>query len=357
VARRASLRARFALWTALAIVATIAAYSTVVYLFLGPEFQEFRRGEEQAEEQGGEEVWDAIGVAGPLALAGGVIAALLLSKRALAPIDDVIAAAGDISAHDLHTRLPVPARDDELRQLVLALNGLLARLEDGFGALARQAAEASHELRTPLAVIATELEVALRRPRGEDEWRAVATRTLDEIRRLTGLVEALLELSRAGAPAAGGADVDLLALVEQVCGALSGAADARGVALELGASAAITVRGHGGALEGALRNLVGNALRFTPRGGRVEVSLDAGHDEVRIHVDDTGPGVDPAERARVFEPFQRGRAAKDASGVGLGLAIVKKVAQAHGGEVAASTSPLGGARFTIALPVTPPISQ
>jgi len=84
----------------------------------------------------------------------------------------------------------VPARQDELRELVVALNGLLARLEDGFGALAREAAEASHELRTPLAVIATDLEVALRRPRDADEWERVAGDALAEIRRLAGLVEA-----------------------------------------------------------------------------------------------------------------------------------------------------------------------
>jgi two-component system OmpR family sensor kinase len=351
--RRASLRRRFATWVALAILGSIAIYGVVVYVLVSDEIPKIASGDPtEAGEKGGAEVLESILLAAPIALAGGVAAALILSKRALAPIDDAVATASEITANDLHRRLPVPARDDELRALALALNGLIARMEDGFGALARQAAEASHELRTPLTVIATELEVALRRPRDAAEWQGVGARTLDEIRRLSALVEALLELSRAGAvPAAGGGAVDVVAVAEQVCGGLAGAAEARGVALDLDACPAAQVRGHGGALEGALRNLVGNALRFTPGGGRVIVRVEQAG-EIAIHVDDSGPGVAPDERALVFEPFHRGRAAEASprDGVGLGLAIVRKVVTAHGGAIAIADSPLGGARFTITLP-------
>jgi two-component system OmpR family sensor kinase len=348
---RSSLRRRFAIWVAAAIVATIALYGVVVYLLVSAEIPKITSGDpDEAGERGGEEILEAMLLAAPIALAGGVAAAGLLSKRALAPIDDVVAAAGELTAHDLHTRLPEPARDDELRALVVALNALLARLGEGFDALGRQAAEASHELRTPLAVIATELEVALRRPRDAAAWEETATRTLAEVRRLSTLVDGLLELSRAGAPAAGGAPVDVVAVAEQVCGGLAAAAEARGVTLELDAPDPASVRGHGGAIEGALRNLVGNALRFTPRGGRVIVRVGSGAD-VRVSVEDSGPGVAPDERERVFEPFVRGAASAAApGGLGLGLAIVRKVVQAHDGAVAVADSPLGGARFTITLP-------
>jgi len=354
---RASLRRRFAIWMALAILASLAAYGVIVYVLVGDEMTEIRTGREARGERGGEEVLEALLLAGPIALVGGAAAAWFLARRALAPIDDVVAAAAEMTASDLHRRLPVPARQDELRELVVTLNGLLARLEDGFGALAREAAEASHELRTPLAVIATDLEVALRRPRDADEWERVAGDALAEIRRLAGLVEGLLELARAGAaPAASGAAVDLVAIGELVCGSLTGAAEARGVALELDGAAGATVRGHAGALEGAVHNLVANAIRHAPAGGRVRILVEAGAGEVRVHVDDSGPGVAPADRARVFEPFWRRPGADDGAGgaaprgVGLGLAVVQRVATAHGGQARVEGSPLGGARFTIVLP-------
>jgi signal transduction histidine kinase len=351
---RASLRRRFATWMALAILASLSIYGVAVYVLVSGEMAEIGRGEEAPGEEGAEEILDAVLLAGPIALAGGIAAALLLSRRALAPINDVVAAAGAITAHDLHRRLPEPARDDELRDLVLALNGLLARLEDGFGAVARGAALASHELRTPLTAIATELEVALRRPREPDEWRAIATRTQGEIRRLAGLVEALLELSRAGAPSAAGGAVDVAAVAEQACGGLAGAAEAREVALDLDAPPGdgARVRGHGGALEGAIRNLVANAIDAAPRQGHVRVAIERGAGAVQVHVDDDGPGVAAALRERVFEPFQRGGDARASTGagVGLGLPIVRRVATAHGGAVAITASPLGGARFTLTLP-------
>ncbi|HTJ42179.1 MAG TPA: ATP-binding protein [Kofleriaceae bacterium] len=344
---RAPLRTRFAIWMAVAIIASIAVYGAFVFIFMDREKAEIERGEQSIEQSSADEVLEALLLAAPIAIGGSVIAALVFSRRALAPIDDVVREANAITAKELHRRMPVPAREDELRELVVSLNGLLARVEEGFGAVARESAEASHELRTPLAVIATELEIALRRPRTVEEWQATGARTLDEIRRLSTLVEALLELSRADAPAAGGAAVDVAVVAEQVCGALAGAAESRGVALELDHHDGARVRGHAGALEGALRNLVGNALRFTPPGGKIAVSIEDRDRAVEIHVDDTGPGVAPDRREQVFEPFQRD---PDSSGFGLGLAIVKKVVTAHGGAVAASASPLGGARFTITLP-------
>ncbi|HWU86193.1 MAG TPA: ATP-binding protein, partial [Kofleriaceae bacterium] len=268
---------------------------------------------------------------------------------------DAIRAARETTAHDLGRRLPVPERDDELRDLVIALNELFGRLDDGFGALARFAADASHELRTPLAIMATELEVALRHPRRVDEWEATGRASLEELRRLSALVEGLLTLARAGADApASRTPVPLVECVDAVVAQSSAAAEHAGVSL-VGPADEVRDRVDGNPvmLETAIRNLVENAIAAVGRGGQVRVGLEAAPAEVVVVVDDDGPGLGGDAEA-LFAPFRRGASGADGQtrgiGAGLGLAIARRVAIAHNGRLAAGSSPLGGARFTLAVP-------
>jgi len=298
----------------------------------------------------------AMAVAAPLAVVAAAVTAVVLSRKTARPVEDAIRAARETTAHDLRRSLPVPERDDELRDLVVALNELFVRLDDGFGALARFAADASHELRTPLAVIATELEVALRHPRPAAEWEAAGRASLEELRRLSALVEGLLALARAGAdaPESRGA-VRVVECVDAVVAQLSETASRAGVSLHGPVEeSAERVTGNSVMLETAIRNLVVNAIAAVPRGGEVRVGLESTAGDVVILVDDDGPGVgdDPE---RLFAPFRRGSPERtDAStrgaGVGLGLAIARRVAIAHGGSLHAGRSPRGGARFRLAVP-------
>src|SRR5579863_68720 len=184
--RRLSLRSRLAFWMALSTTLTVIVFACAVYGFVRAETREADSGVGEGEDAA-EQVLAAMAIAGPLCLALSVAGGLVLSHRALAPIDVVVRHANAMSSEDLHKRLEVPPNNDELRDLVVALNALLKRLDDGFSALARYAAGASHELRTPLAVVTSELEVALRRPRSAPEWERTARASLDELRRLARL--------------------------------------------------------------------------------------------------------------------------------------------------------------------------
>jgi len=258
----------------------------------------------------------------------------------------------------------VPARDPELAELVTALNKLFERLESGFGALERYAADASHELRTPLAVLASELEVALRHERSPEDWKVVAATSLDEVHRLTRLVEALLGLARLEAVSRTEAVVfDLREAVDQARIRVGPQAEAAHLVLEFEADEAekLTVQGNADAFTAAVASLLANAIRYTPSGGAVRVSIGRASEWVDVWVDDSGPGVSEMERESIFEPFGRGsagRAADDrqegkSDGLGLGLALVRRVAQWHGGAITVGASSLGGARFTLRLPMTP----
>lgn len=295
-------------------------------------------------------------IVSPIVLVAVVLTATVLARRAAKPIEGAIRAARETSAHDLRRSLPVPARGGELRELVVSLNDLFARLDDGFGALQSFTADASHELRTPLAVMATELEVALRHPRSVTDWEATARTALDELRQMSALVDGLLSFARAGAdvPTAR-AEVDLLECIDHVVAQLESAAEERGIRLH-GPDGTVSgpVVANPVLIEIAVRNLVSNALAATPRGGTVEVAVRATGGALAVTVDDTGPGLGETPEA-LFVPFRRGASstadsAVRGAGVGLGLAIARRVAVSHGGALVPEVSPLGGARFTLSLP-------
>jgi signal transduction histidine kinase len=297
-----------------------------------------------------EEVLFAMAFAAPVGVGLAVGGALWVTRRALEPVDDVISAAEGMTAQHLDRRLPVPPGDDELAQLVTALNQLFDRLEQGSASLARFADDVSHELRTPLSVVASQLEVALRRTRTPGEWEATARTTLDETRRLAKLVSAMLRLARAdAAPPAGARPVDLIAIVDSAVSTRQEREGASPTLVIEPAAGPVQVDGDADALLIALSNLLDNALRYAGPAGRVTLSIEKTDDEVRTHVDDTGPGVPREQRDAIFAPHTRGSGALG-DGAGLGLAIAKRIAEHHGGRLEVGDAPGAGARFTLALP-------
>jgi two-component system OmpR family sensor kinase len=307
-----------------------------------------------AEAETRRQVLTPLAIAAPIGLALSIAGALWLSRRALAPVDHVIGALRALSVESLGQRLEPPARDDELRALVLAFNDALDRLERGHRALAMFAADASHELRTPLAAVCSELEVALRRPRSPDEWAQSARTALDELRRLARVTDSLLRFAQADAAHGGGRDdVELAGLVDDVTEMHAAAARAAGVELSMQCAADVHVKGDADMLRTAISNLVANAIRYTPRGGSITATVEVGDGVAHVHVDDTGRGLAPGELEAIFAPFARGAQAKtaDAAGLGLGLPIARRIAERHGGAIAASNRPAGGARFSLRLPL------
>jgi two-component system sensor histidine kinase QseC len=240
----------------------------------------------------------------------------------------------------------------EVRSLVRALNALLARLDHALQQERRFTADAAHELRTPLAAIKTQAQVALRADEGGGGRRRALVQIVDGVDRATHLVEQLLSLARADALSSGQlplADLDLRELVAAVLEDLVPAAVTRGVAVGLVGGPA-RLRGDPQGLRLLVRNLVDNAVRYTPAGGLVEVGVEARAGETVLRVTDTGPGIPPEQRDAMFERFRRGQD-ETAPGTGLGLSIVKRVANLHRARVALTEGPGGrGLQVQVAFP-------
>lgn len=292
----------------------------------------------------------------PVAVGLGAAGGAVLAGRALSPVRGMSEAARQITAEDLHRRLARRGADDEIDHLADTLNAMLAGLEAAFAQAKRFSADAAHELRTPLTALKGEMEVALRAARSPEEYRRVLHSGLEEVEHLIRLVEDLLLFSRsAAALGPPSARVELEPLVLEALEAGARRAQGAGVTVRAEALEPAAVLGDAGALRRALGNLVDNAVKYTPAGGKVELSLLAAEGQARIVVRDTGIGLDPADAARIFDPFVRLDAARsrDAGGAGLGLALVRAIVDAHGGAIAVDSTPGAGSRFTVSLPLAP----
>jgi heavy metal sensor kinase len=284
-----------------------------------------------------------------LAAAGGWV----LARRALRPVDRMSQSALRISAEDLSRRLERRGTADEIDRLADTLNAMLARLQAAFGEMQRFAADAAHELRTPLTALKGGIEVALRAERPAEEYRRVLTSSLEEVDQLIRLAEDLLLLSRstAGLPAVR-RPVDLEPLCLEALEVGVRLAKGKGVTARMGPMTPVVVTGDATALRRALLNLVDNAVKYTPAGGSVVISLERSPASATLLVEDTGIGIDAADTGRIFEPFVRldaGRS-RNTSGSGLGLAIARSIVLAHGGTLDVESRPGVGSRFTIRLP-------
>jgi heavy metal sensor kinase len=293
----------------------------------------------------------------PVAVGLGAAGGAVLAGRALRPVREMSGAARQITAEDLHRRLARRGADDEIDHLADTLNTMLAGLEAAFAQARRFSADAAHELRTPLTALKGDMEVALRGARSPEEYRRVLHSGLEEVEHLIRLVEDLLLFSRsAAALGPPPARVELEPLVLEALETGARRAQGTGVTVRADALEPAAVLGDAGALRRALGNLVDNAVKYTPAGGKVELSLLAGEGQARIVVRDTGIGIDPADAARIFDPFVRLDAARsrNAGGAGLGLALVRAIVDAHGGAITVESTPGAGSRFTVRLPLAPP---
>ncbi len=288
----------------------------------------------------------------PIALAGAAGGGWWLAGRALAPVDRIAEAARRITAEDLSRRIDAPGTADEIGRLVAVLNDMLARLDAAFATARHFSADAAHELRTPLTILKGEIEVALAAAPTPDETHGVLASCLEEVDRLIALVESLLFLARADAGVAETPRdrVDVAALLDDARPALQALADRAGVVFDLDAARGIVVRGSAPQLLRVVLNLADNAIKYTPRGGRVDLRLRADGDRAVLELADTGPGIAPEDQRHVFERFYRGDPAHERGGAGLGLALVRSIVRLHGGDIGLDSRPGTGSRFVVTLP-------
>jgi heavy metal sensor kinase len=288
-----------------------------------------------------------------LAAAGGL--GYLLARKALAPMERLHRLTEEITADRLDRRLPVADPHDELGHLTRTINAMIARLERSFAEIRRFTADASHELRTPLTAIRTEAEVALGKSLAAADYQHLLGSILEECERLTRLTDQLLALSReeAGVARPVREPVDVGALVGRVTETMRPLADAKGLDLRWEPTAnGRLVPGDETRLREVFYNVLDNAIKYTPPGGRIVIRLVHQDRAAVVTLRDTGIGIAAEHLARVFDRFYRvdkGRS-REQGGTGLGLSIAKTIVAAHGGRIELESSPGQGTTCTVTLP-------
>ena len=293
----------------------------------------------------------------PVALMAALAGGWFLARRALRPVEAITLAAQRIAAGDLTQRLTVPPSSDEVGRLAVTFNEMIARLEASFRQIRQFTTDASHELRTPLTVMKGETELALRRPRSAEDYQRVLESSLEEIDRMTRIVDELLFLSRAdlGEVKLESIPVRLDTLVEDIHRQATLLGQEQDVQVTLGTVTPATVRGDELRLRELLLNLVDNAIKYSQPGGKVEISLVTEGTIARLSVLDHGIGIPPEAQRRIFDRFYRTDAARAHAkkGTGLGLSICKWIAEAHHGRIEVQSTEGEGSRFTVVLPIAP----
>jgi len=292
--------------------------------------------------------------AAPLMILLAALGGYGLATRNLAPLGVMTRQARGIGGRNLEKRLEIGDAAEELAEMAASFNELLARLDQSFESMRRFVADASHELRTPISVIRGEADVALSHPRPVEEYRESLAVILDESRRLSRLVDDLLNLARADA---GNVKLQvqefyLNDLLAECCRSVQALAAARSIRLECRTAGDVPFRGDEELLRRLIVNLLDNAIRYTPEQGSVTAALEASGHDLHIRVSDTGVGIAPEAAPHLFERFYRADKARtrEGGGFGLGLAIVKWIAESHKGAVDLTSQPGAGSTFTVTLP-------
>jgi len=305
-----------------------------------------------------EYMFDALIIVPLIIVAAGVGAFLFLGRtqRQLAEITTEVAAITD--GRSLHRRLALSEETTDFAGLVTTLNAMIGRLETSFAGLRRFTADASHELKTPLAVLRADVERAMTESASQNERMVALEEALQEVRRMSDLVESLLTLARAdeGRFDLHREPVELQPLVQEVYETALILGEAQGVTVNLPFTADATVMADRTRLRQLFLNLVTNAIKYTPAGGKVELGLGRHPDNVTFAVRDTGIGISAADFPHIFERFWRADRVRsrmsERGGFGLGLAISQWIAQAHGGTLTASSRLGRGSLFTVTLPLS-----
>jgi two-component system, OmpR family, sensor histidine kinase MprB len=294
-------------------------------------------------------IWFLLVAAGGIALAA--LLGAFVAREALRPVRRLTDAAEHVAeTHDLTRRIEVTGHD-ELSRLAASFNTMLAALEQAVAAQRQLVADASHELRTPLTSLRTNFEVLMRSgPLPEDSRRRLERDVHRQFDEMAALVGDIVELARGGQSPGEEDDVRLDVLVSAAVERAERNADGVGFRLT---SRPTLVRGVPARLDRAVRNLLDNAAKWSPRGEVVEVEVGEGLVSVRDH----GPGISDADLPFIFDRFYRSAEARSMPGSGLGLAIVRQVAEAHGGHVTVEAPADGGTRFALSVPPLPVPSE
>jgi len=292
----------------------------------------------------------------PVLLLAAAVAGYFLMRGALAPVEAMINAAETYTFNEPHKRLPTVNSEPRIEALGQALNRMLDRLDNAYSHVSRFSADAAHELRTPLTIIRGELELVAAGEKHPDDVERAFSNALEEMTRLSALVDNLITLSRMESMwgKRTHAAVDLKELAEETMDQMGLLAVEKEISLARPQGPNVVVAGDRERLKQILVNLLDNAIKYTRDGGEVSVAVGTEGENGFVAVEDSGIGIDPAHQERVFDRFYRVSPDRGEVGAGLGLAIVKSICQAHGGTASVRSVPEIGSCFKIEIPLFAP---
>lgn len=292
----------------------------------------------------------------PVALAVSVGGGWFLANKSLKPVDEITRAAREITAQHLDRQIPERSVDDEMGRLISTFNGMIARLRHSFEQIRQFSADASHELRTPLTIMRGEVELALRNPKDPEEYRRVLASNLEEIVRMSTIIDNLLTLSKADLGSKETIfeeEVGLKQLIAELYDDTEMIALKKQITMTLERNEDLTVLGDRLRLRQLFLNLIDNAIKYTPECGAIKLSCEKINGFARVRVSDNGYGIPREDQKRIFDRFYRvdkGRS-REMGGSGLGLSIAKWVAEVHKGRIEVESEVNKGSTFSVYLPL------
>src|SRR5207245_676266 len=302
-----------------------------------------------------------LGIYMPLAVSLAIVGGYWLMRRSLRPVDEITKRAQGITSTNLSERLPIIKTGDELERLSTALNHMIGRLDDAFQHINRFSADASHELRTPLTIFHLELEGIAQSPLLVPELADQIGSALEEVQRLSGIVENLLTIARldAGEVRMAKESLDFGELVSSTASQMRLLAEEKSLSMLCEVARGTYVDGDRPWLKQVIVNLIDNAIKYTPEGGEIEIRVRPSQNTAVLEVVDSGVGISAESLPHLFERFYRADKARsrNSGGAGLGLAIVKAICSAHGAEIKIVSSEGRGSSFSVELPLTAPVAD
>jgi heavy metal sensor kinase len=275
-----------------------------------------------------------------------------MARQAVSGVEAVTRTAQKISGGTLEERVPVKARGDEIDQLAITFNQMLDRIQALLTEIKEMSDSMAHDLRSPITRIRGIAEVTLTTGKSLGEYEAMAANTIEECDRLLDMINTMLMISKAEA----GVDhftreeIDLAGVVQEACRLFEPTAEDKGIALSCHAPGKSHFFGDMRMIQRMLSNLLDNAIKYTPSGGSVNISVAENDAQVVVSIKDTGIGISPRDLPHIFERFYRCDESRSQTGIGLGLSLARAIARAHGGDITAMSTPNQGSTFTVTLP-------